>query len=347
MAIAPRRSNCRWGRQFVRCLLPQILVLLAVSGAFADTVKVTADRALVWTHPSGVSVVLTQLLKDQTAEVVRKVGDWYEIVLPSITFGGEFRTGFIAESQVVIDRVGPASPEVVRAMALPPPRQPGSSFLIIDGARIARGGDLTQSSAVYSPSLLEAGTITTGYRNAKGWMLDVLAGGPVWRYVGIGFGIAYHQRNSPAVVQVLAPHPYFFDTLRPASLISEPLSTRETMLSLPAVFMPPALGRVRVLVFGGLAVFKLSQVVVTGASLDEQYPYDVARIAGVITEDRKGTFTGYHAGADATVFISRYLGLGAGARYSRANIKGFEGETAATDGHAGGASVGGGIRIRF
>src|SRR5262245_22468041 len=73
-------------------LISLIFVLLAATGAFADTVKVTVDRALVWSRPTGVSVVITQLLRDQTVEVVRRVGGWYEILVPTGTLGAEFRT---------------------------------------------------------------------------------------------------------------------------------------------------------------------------------------------------------------------------------------------------------------
>src|SRR4029453_13763252 len=87
-----------------------LLVLLVSSRASADTVRVIVDRALVWTRPSGVSVVITQLLMDQTVEVVRRVGDWDEIVVPAGSL--QVRTGYILAAQVVVDSVGPPSTRV-------------------------------------------------------------------------------------------------------------------------------------------------------------------------------------------------------------------------------------------
>ena len=58
---------------FVRIILSWVFVISIATAAAADTVRVVVDRALVWTSPSGISVVITQLRKDQTVEVVRRV----------------------------------------------------------------------------------------------------------------------------------------------------------------------------------------------------------------------------------------------------------------------------------
>src|SRR5258708_17002268 len=92
---------------FVRIVLSVVFVVCTAATAAADTARVIVDRALVWTQPSGVSIVMSQLLKGQTAEVVRRVGDWYEIVAPPGSGGGARRTGFISAAQVVLDSVGP------------------------------------------------------------------------------------------------------------------------------------------------------------------------------------------------------------------------------------------------
>src|SRR5215510_8282919 len=86
------------------------LIVATAATAAADTVRVVVDRALVWTQPGGISIVMSQLLRGQTAEVVRRVGDWYEIVAPPGSGGGDRRTGFISASQVVLESEGaPAS----------------------------------------------------------------------------------------------------------------------------------------------------------------------------------------------------------------------------------------------
>src|SRR5215510_15447205 len=85
------------------------LIVATAATAAADTVRVVVDRALVWTQPGGISIVMSQLLRGQTAEVIRRVGDWYEIVAPPGSGGGDRRTGFISASQVVLESGGSPS----------------------------------------------------------------------------------------------------------------------------------------------------------------------------------------------------------------------------------------------
>lgn len=334
-----------------RVLFAVMFVLLATVSVFADTVRVTVERALVWNHPSGTAVVVTQLRKDDVVEVVRRNGNWYEIVVPEPSFTDNVRTGFVVASQVVVDTVGPPSARARRrpAAAAAPrrPRRPGTSFLTIDGVRRRGEDDLTRTSTVFSSTLGENSTIATNYGNTTGWSLDFLGGGPVWRWVGVGFGVSYHRRDRAALVDALIPHPYFFDTFRPTSMTTEPLRARETAVHVPAVFLPPAFGPIRVVVFGGPSWFQVSQTVVTDITLNEVFPYNTVTIGAVKAEERKGTFPGYHAGADVSVFLSRYVGVGAGIRYSHANIDKFDGETTATLGISGGSSAVAGVRFRF
>lgn len=338
-------------RLATRCVVAIATILLAASTASADTVKVIVDRALVWTRPNGTSVVITQLRKDDTAEVVRKVDGWYQILIPSGALSTEVRTGYISSTQVVVESTGPLSPEARRALTPPPPpvrRGPGTSFLLIDGVKRRGKGSLTQTVTVFSKQLDENSTISTNYGDTTGWSFDFMGGGPVWRLVGVGFGVGYHQRDRAAVVNALIPHPYFYDTFRPASYTTEPLRARETTFNFSGVFVPPMLGPVKLLAFGGLTAFRLAQNVVTDIALNEQYPYDTVSITKVTIVERKGTFAGYHAGADVSVFLNRLVGVGGGVRYSHANVKKFEEDNAlTTEGIAGGTSVVAGVRFRF
>ncbi len=174
-----------------------------------------------------------------------------------------------------------------------------------------------------------------------------MGGGPVWHWLGVGFAVGYHKRNQSAAINAEIPHPYFYDTLRPASFTTEPLQSREAAFHFPAVFMPPSLGPIKVLVFGGPSIFRLSQTQVTNIIVNEVPPYDTVTISSVTTEEKKGTFWGYHAGADVSVFFTRSVGVGFGVRYSHANIKQFDKDAATTSGVAGGVSALAGVRFRF
>jgi len=332
-------------------VLALMLVLITGSAALADTIKITTDRALVWNRPNGVAVVITQLKRDDIVEVVRKLNGWYEIIVPGNSMSTEVRTGYVSASQAVIDSVGPPSVVVNRATTAPPrvvrSTKPGTSFFNIDGMRSKNSDDLTESITLFTPKLDENTSFSTNYGNPTAWALDFMGGGPVWHSLGVGFAVGYHKRNRSAAINAEIPHPYFYDTLRAANFTTEPLQSREAAFHFPAIFMPPAFGPIKVLAFAGPSIFRLSQTQVTNIIVSEEFPYDTVRIAGVTTEERKGTFWGFHAGADVSVFFTRSVGVGAGIRYSHANIKGFEQDAATTTGVAGGVSTVAGVRFRF
>ena len=331
-------------------LLALSLVLVMSAVAVADTIKITTDRALVWNRPSGVAVVITQLKRGDTVEVVRKLNGWYEIVVPGNSMSTEIRTGYVSASQAAIDSVGPPSAAVRLATTTPPkirPTKPGTSFFNIDGMRSRSSDDLTESITFFTPKLDESTSFATNYGNPTAWSLDFMGGGPVWRSFGLGFAVGYHKRNRTAAIDALIPHPYFYDTLRPASFVTPPLQSREAAFHFPAIFMPPAFGPIKFLAFAGPSIFRLSQTQVTDITVDEEYPYDTVTITGVKTQEQKGTFWGYHAGADVSLFFTRSIGVGGGVRYSHANIKGFGKDAATTTGVAGGVSVVAGVRFRF
>lgn len=333
-----------------RYVLAVLLVLVTSAAAFADTVTVTTDRALVWSRPDGVAVVITQLKKGDTVEVIRRVGGWYEIVVPSSALSVEVRTGYISATQVAVETVGNTStsgPPVAAKSAPARPRlrqTPGTAFFNIDGMRSRNSEDLVESSTFFTPKLDENTSFSTNYGNLSAWSLDFMGGGPVWHSLGLGFAVGYHKRNQTAAIDALIPHPYFYDTLRPASFVTPPLQSREAAFHFPAIFMPPAFGPIKVLAFAGPSIFRLSQTQVTDIIVDEQYPYNTVTISGVKTEERNGTFWGYHAGADLSVFFTRSVGVGGGIRYSHANIEGFEQGGATADGGLSGVA---GVRFRF
>src|SRR6185436_8482129 len=102
------------------------------------------------------SIVMSQLLKDQTAEVVRRVGDWYEIVAPAGSGGGDRRTGFISASQVVLESGGQMpnqTPGPARRAPAPSPRnrrQPYSRVFNIDAGYRVGIDDFTRSFSAFA-----------------------------------------------------------------------------------------------------------------------------------------------------------------------------------------------------
>ena len=95
-----------------RAALAVVLLVVVPTAALAQArARVTRDRANIW-RP-GFTAVVAVVDRDTVLEVRARVGDWYEVVLPSGRLGAE-TTGLIAASQV----------ELVSGSGLPPPVQP-------------------------------------------------------------------------------------------------------------------------------------------------------------------------------------------------------------------------------
>lgn len=325
-----------------------LLLLVARGTALADTVRVATDRALVWTSPGGVSIVAAQLARDTVADVVRHVGDWFEIVIPAGGSAVPSRTGFVSASQVVVQSVGPRPANAARLAAgprRPPPKRP-TTVVNIDAALRWSGSELSRTSAPFAGTLAEGGRLEANYGGSSGWELGVLVGRSVAGPLGIGLAGGFYRRTQAVQLTAEIPHPFFFNRPRPAAFETAPLAGSEVALHVPVLWMPPTRGRLKVVAFGGPSVFRISQTVVTNVNLSDAYPHDAVAIASPVTEARHRTRVGFHAGGDVSYFFTRRVGIGAGGRYARATIT-FAADQATTDGTAGGVQAAAGLRLRF
>ena len=325
--------------------------LLAAGGtAHADTVRVVADRTLIWSSPSGVSVILNQASKDTVLDVVRRVNDWYEVVLPPASSGSV--VGYVLASQVTIASTGPPSARAAAAArrAVPPPPARTSertSFLNLSGAYQQGGTVLTRRSTAFAASYAEPGSIDGTYGRSAAWKIDVLGGQAVSHHVGVGLGISYQRRDRSATIAAQVPHPFFFGQLRPATFETSPLRQAEFAVHIPVVWMPTLAGRAKVLLFGGPSVFRVTQDVVSDLSLSETYPYDQVTVTGSTQTELSTTVFGFHAGADVAYMFTPAVGLGGGARYSSGQLELRDDADATSRGRPGGLEVSAGVRFRF
>ena len=90
----------------------------------------------------------------------------------------------------------------------------------------------------------------------------------------------------------------------------------------------------------------MTQDVVSDVTLNDPPPYNALSVTGVTTARLQATNVGFHLGGDVAYFFSNVMGVGAGARYSRAPIS-FKGDSAVTDGAAGAMQILAGLRFRF
>ncbi len=340
-------ANLRGGRRTGVLAILAVALTLAASEASADTVVVTTDQALVWNRPSGVSFVLTQLPKDTKLDVLRRVDDWYEVVLPQGATTAH--TGFIRVSQVALDAVGPLSPaarQAATASAGSTTIRTRPAFLNIDIAYRAGSSDFIRTATDFSDTYAEDGSVASNYGNGSGYQFDVMGSQAVWGQIGVGLGVSYYQRAGTTKVDASVPHPFFFDQPRTATLETKAPEGTEIALHIPIVWIPTSGTRVKILVFGGPSVVRMTQNVVSAVTLNDPYPHDTVTMTGVTTATLAGTNPGFHVGGDVAYFFSNALGLGAGVRYSRATIA-LKSDAGTTEGTAGGTQIVGGLRVRF
>jgi hypothetical protein len=110
-------------------------------------------------------------------------------------------------------------------------------------------------------------------------------------------------------------------------------------------------------VFGGPTYFRVQQDAVTAIHFNQVFlifqPVNTIDIDQFDSERIEGTGWGFHAGADASFFFNRVIGVGGMAKFSRGNVD-LEDTLATAIGDddvvtvkAGGFQVGGGLRLKF
>ena len=234
------------------------------------------------------------------------------------------------------------------------------------GARWQISGDLgfqttTVASFLTEPITFElhaeTGELTRLTNISRQPSIQVGAGAPLWRNLGLRFGFTHFTRDDRMQLSVSIPHPFFFDRHRTFSQPSD-LVQRERSVDVYALWMVHRGDRVALSVFGGPTVFRTKVHAVGVQHSGEEYPFEDSPVTGTLTFDRTPFALGYGLGADLAVFFSRHVGVGWLGRYSRASATivlpddGFfatvlERTGVTTRVTFGGASVTGGLRFRF
>jgi len=107
------------------------------------------------------------------------------------------------------------------------------------------------------------------------------------------------------------------------------------------------IGRWRLRLGGGPSYFTVSQEVVTGILLDEQFPYDTATFRSATTTRGTESAPGFNVGADVGRLLTRRFGASAMVRFARGSVDFNVDGTHRVSTDAGGAQAGAGIRIAF
>jgi hypothetical protein len=250
------------------------------------------------------------------------------------------------EPTPAIDRASEArrSREIARARGGPVRRSPAST--VTDRAIISVNASYLTASHSFDDTrtfdaFAEQGSFTTDY--AVEARVGVDAGGfvRVWRNLAAGVAFTSYTDDRDLAIEGSVPHRLLFNHPR-AIAGTAPGTREETAVHLQVAYVVPVGKKMQVVAFGGPSFFTVKQSVVTGITYTDSYPYDEAAFSGadVDTEDEKKT--GFNVGVDIGYYFTRNLGVGGVIRFSQTSVPFSLGDV-----DAGGAMVGGGLRLRF
>jgi hypothetical protein len=183
----------------------------------------------------------------------------------------------------------------------------------------------------------------------------------------IGFGVSFTgtAHEHAANLSLRIPHPVSRNVFASDTAATDGVLEREEKrVNLQAMLVAAQTDRFRLRVFGGPTYFRVEQDAITYIRFDQVFvilpPANSITITGFDSERIEGTGWGLHAGADASVFFNRVVGVGGFARFSRGTVT-LENTLATTvdprrtvpsnledvDVRVGGIQVGVGLRLKF
>jgi hypothetical protein len=196
------------------------------------------------------------------------------------------------------------------------------------------------------------------YSLPRGASFDFGGGFMITPVFGLGVSFSGTAHEDSANVSARIPHPIipnFYAT--DDTLTDQVLQRVEGGVNLQAMIVAAQTDRFRFRVFGGPTYFRVQQDAVTDIRYNQQFlllaRFNEIQITEFDSERIEGNGWGFHAGADASVFFNRIIGVGGFAKFSRGSVD-LENTLATAIGDddvvsvkAGGLQVGGGLRLKF
>jgi hypothetical protein len=234
---------------------------------------------------------------------------------------------------------------LLSAGAAPAQTAPPRVYVSVNGGAQAAGNGFAERREF--PLNAETATIAAQHPFERGAVFDGGAGVRLWKRFGAGLSVSYFSAGAGAAVTARLPHPFQFDADREISGESGRARRAETGLHVQLLYMPPARGRFRGMLFAGPSYLSAKQDLVRDVRYHEAFPYDTATFASAGLARATGSGFGFNAGVDACWMLTRRFGAGALVRVTRAavDLDAAENRRVAID--AGGVHVAIGGRMVF
>jgi len=246
-----------------------------------------------------------------------------------------------AGAQATIKPVGPGTPVASHAHTTSThPTGPTERVIVSVNASYltaSRTFDDTRTFDLYA----ETASFTSDYSVEPSVGVDAGAIVRIWKGIGAGISFTSYSDSRDIEIQASLPHPLKFNSPRTMTGTA-PGKHEETAVHLQFAYIVPIGKKMSAVIFGGPSFFTVKQSVVTAVQRTEAYPFDDVTFAGATVDNEDESTKGFNVGADVAYYFTKNLGVGGIVRFSSATA-GFS----VGDVDAGGALVGGGLRLRF
>lgn len=221
-----------------------------------------------------------------------------------------------------------------------------------DHARVSLNASIQQPASTFSatahvPVYEGTSTLTSTYTVPAGASFD---GNVILRAAGafgIELGVSSFRKSETASISGTIPHPTLGNPARPIGGTSGSLERTEIVGYIDAAYVMTA-GAVDLAVSAGPSFFTVNQDLVSNVIFAESPSFDRVTLTGASLSNAGATKLGFNAGVDVGIKLSKNIGVGGMMRYSRASMV-FPLANAASgvSADAGGAHIGGGVRVYF
>jgi hypothetical protein len=209
-------------------------------------------------------------------------------------------------------------------------------------ANVNVGGQLASRDIVSTATKTiyeETATLTSQQRVGRGAVIDFGGGYRVWGDIFAGLVISHFGNTGAASTEARVPDPIFFNRPRVITGSTPDLKRSEVNVAPHALWVTPLTDKLDLAIAVGISVIKVSQDL--AATLNDPPRGTQAVTVSATTE--KGTAVGPYLGVDVIYGLTPRYGVGGYVRYAAGKVD----LTSLPGAKAGGAQVGGGIRLRF
>ena len=246
-----------------------------------------------------------------------------------------------AGAQATIKPVGPGTPVASHAHTTSThPTGPTERVIVSVNASYltaSRTFDDTRTFDLYA----ETASFTSDYSVEPSVGVDAGAIVRIWKGLGAGVSFTSYSDSRDIEIDASLPHPLKFNSPRTMTGTAAG-DHEETAIHLQVAYIVPLGSKVSAVIFGGPSFFTVKQSVVTAVQRNETYPFDEVTFTGATVATEDESTKGFNIGADVAWYFTKNVGVGGIIRFSSATATFSLGDV-----DAGGALVGGGLRLRF